>query len=102
MKAQQWRVISKCQLLVVNIQFGFVSPRIYHVIKTSLATDDCIKLFVYVMLYKTCCRGRGAQNENISSGPESNPRGRLVHLPGRTLQPLRRKFLLHFLSVLWP
>lgn len=44
-------MISKCQLLVVNIQFGFVSPRIYHVIKTSLATDDCIKLFVYVMPY---------------------------------------------------
>lgn len=50
-KAQQWRVISKCQLLVVIIQFGFISSRIYHIIKTSLATDDCIKLFVYVMPY---------------------------------------------------
>lgn len=35
--------------LVINIQFGFASPRIYHVIKTNLATDDSPKPFVYVI-----------------------------------------------------
>lgn len=37
--------------LVVNIQFGFASPRIYHIIKTNLAADDSTKPFVYVTLH---------------------------------------------------
>lgn len=43
--------VERTRLLVIDTQFDFVSPRIYHVIKTSLETYDSIKSSDYVMPY---------------------------------------------------